>query len=154
MRPLLAAFRRLTFQHVGWLVFKVIMGIGWPIALITLTPISLLGSLGWVIYFMAITTLVGGVVSSLGLIATAQTGRLAVLGLSIELSGLSLFIVGPLTYAFTYTALSIYGFGHISNITFIPITIFAYGMVAAIFNRILIVAPQRSLEAHGIPKKK
>lgn len=152
MHKFFGAFRRLTPEHLGWLHFKIALGLVWPIALITLTPVTLVGSLGWVVYFMAITTLTGALVSMTGLVMSAQRGTLAVVGLSVELAGLFFFLVGPLTYAITYGVLSVTGFGELKNVQFIPLAIFSYSMVAAIINRIVIVMPRRRREAHDVSK--
>lgn len=126
----------------------------WSIAtLVTATP-SLLASLGWVVYLIAITTLTGAAVSLVGLIMSAQTGTKAVLGLTVELVGLFLMLVGPFGYFAANALLSITGFWHFAAASFLPAMFFAYAMVAAIINRILIVAPKRYREGHDASKSR
>jgi hypothetical protein len=145
-----SVLRRLNIRQLGWLQFKLVLGILWPLSLIFLTPASLLGSIGWIVYLIASATLTGTAVSVTGLILSAQGGAKATVGLSIELAGLALFTVGPFAYFLIYLTLCFTGYGKFPGTIYVPSTCFAYAMVAAITCRILIVAPARSRQARSV----
>lgn len=144
---------RLTVRHWGWLIFKVILGVLWPISVLVTSPPTLVHSLGWIVGLIAITTLTGGLTSIVGLIMSAQTGAKAVIGLTIELVGLHLFIIGPFTDATTLLLLCFTGWHGTPGYQLMPSMLFALAMVSAIINRILIVAPRRAKEAHDQSKR-
>lgn len=146
------ALGRLTIRHLGWLNFKLVIGVAWPITLLTHTPASLIASLGWLVFLVASTTLAGALTSIVGLIMSAQTGAKAVVGLSVELAGLCLMVTGPTAYCLTYVYLCFAGFNGITGSQFVPGAVFAWAMVCALVCRILIVAPRRSQEAHDATK--
>lgn len=139
---------RLSRSLWGWLIFKLIFGVGWPLALLTFTPASLLASLGWVIYLVASTTLTGALISIVGLILSAQSGTRATVGLTVELVGILLMLVGPISYCLTLVTVATVGFGGTPGWQFIPSVFFSAGMVSAIVNRLLIVLQVRSRVSH------
>jgi hypothetical protein len=145
-------FSRLTPRHWGWIIFKLLVGVAWPLALIFTTPTTVLATVGWVIFLIALTALGGGLLSVIGIVMSAQRGAAGVIGLSVELAGLCLFIVGPICYAIINLALTVTGYHNFHGYQFLPSAVFSTAMVSAIVNRILIVAPLRSREAHDTTK--
>lgn len=92
--------RRWTSEQGAWVVFKLFLGVGWPIAMFFSTPASIAGAVGVdSINIWTIGTLVGGIVSIVGMIvSTSHTRRTALTGFHVELIGIALLAGGPVQY--------------------------------------------------------
>lgn len=143
-------FRKLTLRHWAWLHFKLAL-LAWAIILLTYTPSSVVGALGMLVGFVAVVTIVGTAVSSVGIIMSAQglSTRAGVTGISVELIGLCFTTAGPLSYLITQVCLA---FGPEGEQRY-ALCLYAYAMCAALACRILIVVPRRNREAHDQTKE-
>lgn len=132
--------KNLTLQDWSWVHFKLAM-IAWSIALYTFTPRAIMAALDWLAIMAPTVTIIGGVVSLVGLFMAVQPGRVGVLGLTIELSGLYFMTAGPIVYliAQTYLASTLE-----NGDQRYALTVLAYVICAALLCRILIVLPKRS----------
>lgn len=151
------AFKRLTLQHWGWLAFKMTLGVLWPLSILDTVPPALIDSLGWVIYLVCFSTLTGASVSMVGLVMSAQRGVAAVIGLTVELVGLSLMLVGPIANALTQFMLAGVGFdyqgAHYSGPQLLPGAFISLAIFLALINRVLIVLPARRRQASDPGKR-
>jgi peptidoglycan biosynthesis protein MviN/MurJ (putative lipid II flippase) len=142
------AIRNLTPRHWGWLHFKLAM-IYWASVMMRFPPDAVADSLKEpYIFIWTAMTMFGGLVSMVGLFMSAQpaTNRFHVVGVSIELAGLCLFIIGPIVYWTTQLSIFVTNQDHLPLMerlhTRYAVICLAYAMTAAIVARILVVFPR------------
>jgi hypothetical protein len=135
--------KRLTLVHWAWMHAKVALGV-WAVLLYTFTPERVNLALGWVLIgSVTLVTLVGAVVSIVGLVMSVQLGRVALAGLTIELSGLYFMLLGG-AFPYLVTQFSL-AFGSAGSDR-IALTAFAYAMCAFLLCRIALVTSRRRKE--------
>lgn len=93
-------FRRITLRHWAWIHAFLALGVGWGTAMIFSPPPSYHGFVEAAsIFLMGLSTLIGGLVSVVGMIMTLVDRRkIAITGLWVELVGAVLLTGGPLQY--------------------------------------------------------
>jgi hypothetical protein len=135
--------KRLTLVHWAWVHAKVALG-AWAVLLYLFTPERVNLALGWVLIgSVTLVTLVGAVVSVIGLIMSVQPGRIALVGLTVELSGLYFMLLGgAVPYLVTQFSL----ISSVSGSDRIALTAFAYAMCAFLVCRIALVTSRRRKE--------
>lgn len=144
-----AWLKRLTVRHWTWLHFKAAVLI-WVVTLGAFTPKQVDGAIGSLVGALMWVTVAGCLISASGLVMSAQRGKVAVIGLSIEFVGIWFTFAGPVSYLITQIYLSVtlpdgdqrYALAWL-----------AYTLVAGIICRISIVGPRRSKEAHDPQKR-
>lgn len=138
--------RRWTSEQSAWVVFKLFLGVGWPIAMFFSTPASIAGAVqSGSINIWTVGTLVGGIVSIVGMIvSTSHTRKTALNGFHVELIGIALLAGGPVQYMLLQIGFltSPDKFGDR-----IALAIFAAAMVAAITARAVGVIRARRARA-------
>lgn len=136
----------LTVQDWAWLHFKAAV-IVWAAVLWRFTPVRVEDALGGVIVAVAAATIVGGLISITGLIVAAQSRRLAVTGLSVELAGLWVMTAGPVPYLIVqvYLASTLPDGDQRYALCFL-----AYVLCAALAARIVIVIRRRRRTILGV----
>lgn len=136
-------FKRLTPVHWAWVHAKVALGT-WAALLLTFTPERVNSALGWtLIGSIALVTILGALVSIVGLVMSVQAGRYALTGLTIELSGLYFMLLGgAVPYLVTQFSLTFAAAGSDR----IALTAFAYSMCAFLVCRIALVTSRRRKE--------
>lgn len=87
----------LTVQDWAWLHFKAAVLV-WAAVLWRFTPVKVEDALGGVIVAVAVVTILGATTSIVGLVIAAQSRRVAVTGLGVELAGLWVMAAGPVSY--------------------------------------------------------
>lgn len=140
-------FKRLTLRHWSWIHFKLAM-LAWVGMLLAFTPTAVFGALGGVVVLISAVTIGGALTGIIGLIMSAQTGRTAVIGISIELAGLLFMAAGPVAYLITQIFLATLPAGNQRY----ALVLLAYVVCSALLCRILIVAPRVRQEAHDQSK--
>lgn len=128
--------RRIGLPMLGWLHFKIALGIGWTTAMLFSTPYSIDAEVSRTsIQVWTIGTCVGAIASIIGMFMTlAMKRKTALVGLHVEFIGLMLFAGGPIQYFLVQ--LSLLSSDPDSRIA---IAWFAYSMLAAILARMSIV---------------
>jgi hypothetical protein len=135
-RRTVRALKRLTPVHWAYIHFKLAIGIAWPIALWAFTPAVVNDALQrTIVSSMAGTTILGGLMSVVGLVMTAQRGKVRTIGVSIELAGIALLSSGPLAYFLTQATLAL------ENTERIALAFFCYAMLAALICRLVMLLP-------------
>lgn len=96
----------LTIETWGWLLFKVVLGLGWTHAMLFVTPVSIAENVSYLsLLVWTVGTMVGAVLSITGmLLGSSCKPRRALQGLTIELIGIVLFAGGPVQYLFLQIA--------------------------------------------------
>lgn len=148
MRRIGRALRRLTPVHWAYIHFKLALGVAWPITLWALTPAVVNEALQRaIVTTMASVTVIGGVMSVVGLVMTAQRGRTRTIGVSIELAGIALLSSGPLAYFLTQATLAMGPGGEQRT----ALAVFSYAMLAALICRVVMLLPWfiREAQAEG-----
>lgn len=143
--------KRLKARHWAWLQFLFVTGIVWPTFMLFSTPELIVGVLHPAILAIAmIVSFVGTIVSMFGYVASQQLGKLGVIGVSVELSGLILSILGPAAYFITriYMLFLPETAGVLSSPLF-----FSYAICAVYLYRFVIVVPRFRFEAHDPNKE-
>lgn len=136
MRRALHALKRLTPTHVAYIHFKLALGVVWPATLWALTPSVVNDVLQRAILStMCGVTIIGGTMSIIGLVMTAQRGKVRTIGVSIELAGITLLCSGPLAYFLTQATLAI------GDTERAALAVFAYSMLAALLCRLVMLLP-------------
>lgn len=146
MRKLGRVLARLTPVHWAYIHFKLIIGIAWPLTLWALTPAVVNEALQRaIVTTMASVTVIGGLLSIVGLIMTAQRGKVRTIGVSIELAGIAFLSSGPLAYFLTQAYLAL------ENTERAALAVFSYAMLAALACRLVMVLPWfiREAQAEG-----
>lgn len=95
--PKAFSFKRFTSQDWSWVHFKIALLI-WTILLMQFTPTAVFSALGVVIVVAMVVSMLGILISLVGLGMSAQPDKIGLLGLSIEYSGLLFTTAGPITY--------------------------------------------------------
>lgn len=137
--------KRLRARHWAWLHFLAVIGVGWPLFMIFTPPELIAGVLHPAILAIAmIVSLVGTLIAMFGYFASQQQDKLGVIGVSIELSGLILSILGPGAYFVTriYMLFLPETAGVLSSPLF-----FSYALCAVYLYRFVIVLPRFRFEA-------
>lgn len=99
------SLRRLSSEDWFWIHFKFAMLV-WACLILRFTPEAVFSTLGAVVFAFSIVTIVGVLMSIVGLSMSAQPDRIGLLGLTIEYSGLVFTMTGPVTYFFVQFYLS------------------------------------------------
>ena len=127
-------------EKLGWLHFKLALA-GWALAMMLIPPVPVIAAIGTALHLVwTITTLVGAVISSTGLILSFRPKYYKV-SLTVELGGLYILLVGPMIYLGTQITLLVDGLPH-SFTPRLALTVFAYAMVAAVGARLFTVVPK------------
>lgn len=138
------ALRRLTPVHWAYIHFKLAIGVAWPAALWIFTPAAVNDALQrTIITSMAGATITGGVMSIIGLVMTAQVGKVRTIGVSIELAGIALLSSGPLAYFLTQATLAL------EDTERVALAVFSYSMLAALICRLVMLLPWFIREAQA-----
>lgn len=132
--------KKWSAELVGWMLFKVVLGLGWTHAMLLVTPASIAAATTpALIALFTVGTAVGAAVSMVGMILSlSRRERKALIGLSVELAGLVLFAGGPLQYLFIQ--LSLVGSTAEDFVNRYSLCYFAAGMMIAISIRVIQVA--------------
>lgn len=96
---------RVGLRHLAQLGYKASIVV-WMVVLVFHTPKLASAALGGTIIVLAAVTILGAIVSGIGLIMSCQEGRVARSGLGLELAGLYSMVVGPLSYLITQIVLA------------------------------------------------
>lgn len=138
MKRLFRTLRRLSPVHWAYIHFKLALGVAWPITLWALTPTVVNEALQRaIVTTMASVTVIGGLMSVVGLIMTAQRGKARTIGVSIELAGIALLSSGPLAYFLTQATLAMGAGGEQRT----ALAVYAYAMLAALICRLVMLLP-------------
>lgn len=133
-------FGHLSVQDWSWVHFKIAM-ITWAVLLFLYTPIPVAAALGVLSTLCTVITAIGGVVSLVGLFLSVQPGKKSIIGLTIELAGISFMAAGP----FTYFVIQIYLAATLpTGDQRYALIVLAYAICAALMCRLLIVYPKRA----------
>jgi hypothetical protein len=127
----------------AWVQVKLVVGIGWPVALLLYPPRVSAAALGPALVTVAVVTIVGAVVSLVGLFAARQRGGIAVVGLTIETVGIGFVLAGTIAYWLTQVSL----LGSVDGEQRIAFSWYSYGMAAAFAARLAIVLSDRHEQA-------
>lgn len=143
-------FKRLRARHWAWALVLAIVGIWWPLFIITTPPefIQITADPGILVVCMAVA-MFGTIIKIGGYFASQMPGKTGVIGVSVELAGLILASVGPVSY------LVISGAAFLSPETAIGINsafIFACALCAVYLYRAIIIVPRFIFEAHDPAK--
>ena len=126
--------RRLTPVDWCFINFKLGLGLVWPTALLfNIDQIGAYMGTTVVVWIWLVLSTVGFIVSLVGLIMGAQRGFTKVKGSRIEVSGLYLFLTGPLMYGI-FNIIATFTLGWIPNV--ISQLFLAYALCAVVFARI------------------
>lgn len=144
--------KKLTLSQWAWVHFKLSLGVGWAFFMAFWPPTGVVKTLDQplITVWMSLT-LMGAVVSLIGYVMTqAGAGKVSgVLGVSVELTGLSFFVVGPLIYFFTQSYLALNG-GWDDRVA---LAAFAYAMCAVLAYRFVVVVLRFRREKHDESKE-
>lgn len=126
--------RNWNAESVIWALFKLVMGVSWPIAMTLSTPASIAGAVhADTLNVWTLGTLAGGLVSLAGIwLSTSTKLRTALTGFKVELVGLVLLAGGPLQYLGVQVGFFVTAEGLGNRIA---LALFALGMVLAISAR-------------------
>jgi hypothetical protein len=129
--------RRMSLETLGWLLFKITLGVGWASGMLFVTPESLStvlspGNVG----LWAVGCMIGAIVSICGmLLILSKCWRTRRIGYTTELIGIVLFAGGPLQYFLIQLAYITTDFQSRYTIAW-----FSLAMLVVMLIRILIVA--------------
>lgn len=144
--------KRLRARHWAWMNFLASIGIAWPLFMLLTPPELIAGALNpAVLAISMIVSLVGTGVALFGYFASQQRGKLGVIGVSIELSGLILSFIGPAAYLLIRLYLLTQP-ADPPNILSSPL-FFAYSLCAVYLYRFVIVIPRFRFEARDPNKE-
>lgn len=144
-------FQRLRARHYSWATVLAIVGIWWPTYII-FTPPEFIREGPVDFNFLTIAMLVGVLGSGTkisGYLASQQTGKLGVLGVSVELVGLVLAAVAPFAYLAVTGAVAISEGRDFLN----SASILAIAIMAMYAHRAVIIVPRFLREAHDESKE-
>lgn len=141
--------KRLRAKNWAWLNFKFSVGVLWPLYMIFATPETLISAVDATILTVCMAlSLLGNLASIVGYIFSMQPGKIGVIGVSIELSGVILAILGPGAYLLTRLSLLFDpAFGLTTGI------FFAYSLCAVYLYRLIVLVPRFRFEAHDPSKE-
>lgn len=142
--------KRLRARHWAWASVLAIAAVWWPLFVITSPPEFLQQSLDpGILVFCMVVALIGGIIKISGYLASQMPGKLGVVGVSVELAGLILASVGPVSYL----VISVYGFWMPEIvINFSSAFILACAICAMFLYRAIIIVPRFIFEAHDTAK--
>lgn len=142
--------RRLRGRHWAWIHFLLAVGVAWPLFVIFSPPEFIIGFLDPIVLTVSMwVALIGTLTTIWGYASSQQEGRIGVIGISIELAGLILAIVGPASYAVTriFILLSPESVGLSSGL------FFSYALFAVFLYRLVVVVPRFRFEARDPAKE-
>lgn len=142
--------KRLKSRHWAWIHFKVATGVLWPLYMILTPPELLAGVVSPAIMTLCmVVSIIGTLASVVGYFFSQQLGKLGVIGVSIELSGLTLAVIGPGAYLLTRVyMLFLPEYGGLSSGL-----LFAYALCAVYLYRFIILIPRFRFEAQDPSKE-
>jgi len=142
--------KNLKVRHVAWAFVLGIVSVWWPSFVIATPPDFLQENIDPVVLIVCmVVALIGGIVKIFGYLASQMPGKVGTLGVSVELVGLILAAVGPLSYI----AVSLYGFWEPGvDVNFSSAFILACGVAAIFLYRAIIIVPRFIFEAHDPAK--
>ena len=93
-------FKNLKARHWAWVAVLGILGIWWPAFIITTPPEFVTESLAnpGILNFCMSVAIFGAITKIFGYLASQGAGKAGVIGVSVELAGLILSTVGPVSY--------------------------------------------------------
>lgn len=142
--------KKLTLRNWAWVHFKLSLGVVWALTMAIWPPAGVVRTLEQpLISVWMILTIVGVLTSLVGYVMTQTGGKAGVVGVSVELSGLSFFAVGPLIYFFTQLALALTGAWDER----IALAAFSYAMCSVLAYRFVVVILRFRREAHDESKE-
>lgn len=140
------SFKRLTKADWSWFHFKIAL-LAWSITLLIYTPIPIANALGPVAAVFTSLTAVGVVISLVGLVMSAQIGKIGLIGLTVEYSGIIFTFAGPVNYLITQIYLAVKEpDGHNRY----ALCVLAYVVISALAARFRIVRNRR-VKALNVP---
>lgn len=143
-------FKNLRLRHFAWSLVLAVSAVWWPLFVIATPPEFLQRSIdpGVLIFCMAVAT-IGGIVKIFGYLASQIPGKIGTIGVSVELVGLILASVGPLSYIVA----SLYGFWEPGlDVSFSSAFILACAIAAIFLYRAIVIVPRFIFEAHDSAK--
>jgi hypothetical protein len=143
-------FKRLRARHWAWASVLAVAAVWWPLFIISTPPDFIQTSIdpGILIFCMVVAT-VGGVIKILGYLASQLSGRVGVIGVSVELAGLCLSAVGPAAYL----VISLYGiWAPDVSVEINSGFILAVAVLTMYLYRAIIIIPRFIFEAHDEAK--
>lgn len=142
--------KRLKARHWAWLHFLAIIGVAWPVFMLVTPPELIVGVLNPSILAIAMfVSLLGSLTAMAGYFASQQQEKIGVIGVSIELSGLILSVIGAGSYFVTrvYMLFLPETAGELTSTLF-----FAYALCAVYLYRFVIIVPRFRFEAQDPSK--
>lgn len=144
--------KRLRARHYAWASVLAVAGVWWPLFIITTPPEFLQVSVNpGILNFCMAVACFGAFVKIGGYLASQMPDKAGVIGVSVELAGLILAVVGPLSYILISFSASIndtvgsVGFPNSG-------TIFAAAVCLIYLYRAIIIVPRFIFEAHDSAK--
>lgn len=135
--------RRLSLRTVASIHLKVAIG-AWAVAMLAFTPDVLDNTLGASLTLGLGVTVVGTILSVVGIVRSAHQGAHVQSGLRLELSGIFFSFAGPVVYGIVQVYLI---FTSERGDQRVGLAFLAYVMCAALFSRLVVVWRRRA----GIP---
>lgn len=143
-------FKKLSIRNLAWIHFKLALGVAWPIVFMIFPPTGPIVELERPLLNLWMSLTIFGTITSLvGYIMSLYEGKPGVLGVSIELAGLSLFSLGPLLYFLVQVYLAATGEFELRA----ALCVFAYAMCSVIIYRFVMVLPRFRQEARDSEKE-
>jgi hypothetical protein len=143
-------FNRIRARHWAWVFVLAIIGIWWPAFIISAPPefLQIVVDPG-ILNFCMIVALVGTIIKISGYLGSQMPGKAGVIGVSVELAGLILASVGPVSYLI----ISVYSFAqpHV-ELSFGSAFIFACALCGVYLYRAIVIVPRFIFEAHDSAK--
>lgn len=142
--------KNLKVRHYAWAFVLAIVSVWWPLFVINTPPTFLRENIDPTILMVCMAVaLFGGCIKIIGYLGSQLPGKAGTLGVSVELVGLILASVGPLSYI----AVSLYGFWEPGvDVNFSSAFILACGVAAIFLYRAIIIVPRFIFEAHDSAK--
>ncbi len=144
------ALKRVRLQDWAWVHFKFALGIAWPLLTLAALPPSVNTIQQGVVYAWFGLTIVGAILSIVGIIMSAQPGKAGVLGIPIELAGLVFLFAGPFLLFLVYMWLYFWPNGTEIRPTVIGLT---WALWAGVLARSALILPRYRREAHDETKE-
>lgn len=143
-------FKRMRARHWAWMSFLFFSGVAWPTFMLLTPPELVTDILDPTVLFAAmVISLIGTLVTMFGYFASQQVGKLGVIGVSLELSGLSLSVLGPAAYLIT----RVYEWFTPDSDGLTSAVLFTCSVLAVYIYRFVIVIPRFRFEAHDPNKE-
>lgn len=142
-------FSRLRLRHGAWCLIIAVIGVWWPLYVLVTPPTFIQGNVDPVIMTICmIVAVTGGFLSILGYLSSQQSEKVGVIGVSIELVGVILAAVGPVSYIASFVSALSSG-----NVNFGSALILAVGAFCIHLYRSVIIVPRFRLEAYDPTKE-